>query len=128
MQRNNGSQEAAEVHDKQRVVCAARKAHREGWVSQVRQQVERVLEEVDDLVVYGHHPARDVGEVALDVGQTGGQTAQGRQLFRDARPEGGRRRVLDVAQEVLDADLFCLFRLDGRWRMEERFACFRAIL
>ena len=29
---------------------------------------------------------------------------------------------------MLNADFFRFFCLDGRWRMKERFACFRAVL
>jgi hypothetical protein len=68
MQRDNSSQEAAEINDEQRVVRAARKANSKSWVSQVGQQIERVLEEVDDLVVHGHRSVRDVDEISLDVG------------------------------------------------------------
>jgi hypothetical protein len=71
---------------------------------------------------------RDVDEISLDIRNTGGEAAEGGELLRDARSERRRGRVFDVAQEMLDADLFCFFCIDGRWCMEECFACFCAIL
>ena len=41
------------------------------------------------------------------------ETAEGGELFGDAGGEGGGGGVFDVAEEVLDADLFCFFGFDG---------------
>ena len=64
------------------------------------------------MVVHGHLARGDVGEVVLDVGKAGLETAQRGELFGDARGEGGRGRVFDVAQEVLDANLLRFFCFD----------------
>lgn len=128
MQRYDGPQEAAEVHDEERVVRRARKAGGEGRVREVGEEVERVLEEIHDLVVHGRGAAGDVDEIALHVREPRGEPPQRRELLRDARRERRRRRVLDIAQQVLDADLLRLLRLDRRRRMQERLARFRAVL
>lgn len=49
-------------------------------------------------------------------------------MFGDAGGEGGGGGVFDVAQEVLDADLFCLFGFDGGGDVQEGFAGFSTIL
>ena len=68
---------------------------------------------IHDLVVYRHAPVGDLGEVGLDVPDARLQALQGGELFGDAGGEGGRGRVFDVAQEVLDADFFSFFGFDG---------------
>jgi hypothetical protein len=131
MQRNDGPQKAAKVHDEERVVRGARKASREDGVSEVGEEIKRVLEEIDDLVVYGRAAiviARNIDEVALHVREARREPTQRSELLRHARRERRRSRVLDITQQMLDADLLRLFRLDRRRRVQERLARFRPIL
>ena len=128
MQRDHGAQETAEVDDEQLVVRARGEAARQRGVAEVREEVERVLEVVHDLVVHGHRARGDVGEVLLDVGDARLQAAEGGELLGDARRERRGGGVFDVAQEVLDANFLGFFGLDGGRRVEECRASFCAVL
>ena len=56
------------------------------------------------------------------------ETLQGGELFGDAGGECGGGAVLDVAEEVLDTDLFSFFGFDGGGNVEEGFVCFCSVL
>lgn len=86
------------------------------------------MEVVRYLVVHGHLAGGDVDEVLLDVGESRLEATEGGELFGDAGGEGGGGGVFDVAEEVLDADLFCFFCFDGGGDVEEGFASFCTIL
>ncbi len=64
------------------------------------------------MVVERHLARGDLDEIGLHVGKTRLEAAEGGELLGDARGERGSGGVFDVAEEVLDADLFCLFGLD----------------
>ena len=50
------------------------------------------------------------------------------ELVGDAGGEGADSDVADIAEEVLDADLFCLLCFDGGGDVQEGFAGFCAVL
>ena len=128
MQRDHRAQQAADVHDEHLVVRRRREARRQLGVVQVRQQVERVLEVVRDLVVQRHLALGDLGQVGADVGQARLEAAQRGELLGDAGRERGRGGVFDVPQEVLDADLLGLFGLDRGGDVQEGLSRLRAVL
>lgn len=97
-------------------------------IREVREEVEDVLEVIDDLVINREGACCDIDEVFLDVGEAGLETTERRELFRDTSGKGSGGGVFDVAKEMFDADLFCFFCVDRGGDMEERFACFCAVL
>ena len=56
------------------------------------------------------------------------KAAEGGELLLNAGGEGGSGGILDVAEQVLNADFFCLFCLNGGGDVEEGLARLGAVL
>jgi hypothetical protein len=86
----------------------------------VGQQIEDVLQVVDDLMIHDELARDHKLEVFPDLDEPRLQAAQRRELRRDARRErADRRRVANVAQQVLDADLLGLLCNNGGWHVRK---------
>ena len=128
MQRNHCPQQCAQVHHQQLVIRARRKALRQPRITQIREEIERILQVVNDLVVHGQRARGHVKEVAVDVPQPKLESLQRCQLLAHTCRERGRRRVFNVPQEMLDADFFGFFGFDRGGDVQKCLACLRAVL
>lgn len=94
----------------------------------VRQQIEDVLQQVDDVVVDRQLVGDHKLQVVLDLVDLRVQALQAAQLVGDALRERAQRRVLDVAQQMLYTDLFGLLGADLAEHVLERLAGRRAVV
>lgn len=137
VQRDDGANERAQINDEHLVV----RLHAEASLSlrdlrpgpilaldgpiehRRREEIEDILEVVKDLMVDGHLPLKNLGEVVSDVNEPRVKTSEGRQLGRHARGEGesrgGEERGRRRAEKVLNTNLLGLLGLDERRDMHE---------
>jgi hypothetical protein len=86
------------------------------------------LEIAEDGVIDRELPVEDLLQVCLDVTETEVEALEGLQLVGNASGEGADRDVSDIAQEVLDTDLFGLLGLNNRWCVDKGLGCGGSVL
>lgn len=67
-------------------------------------------------------------EIRADFSKASAQTAETGQLVAHTGGKSGGCAVLDVAQQMFDADFLSFFGLDRRRDVEERLLCFGSVL
>ena len=86
------------------------------------------MEVAEDGVVDGEFFVDHFLEIGADVAEAEVQALEGLELRCYARGEGADCYVTDVAEEVLDAYLFCFFGFDYGGGVHEGFGCCCAVL
>lgn len=88
-------------------------------VIEVGQQVEDVLEVVDNVSVHGEIACENLFHIGLQLFNLGSKSLESIHLVLDLNREIVDGHILDVSQEMLNADLLGFGGVNGRWDMNE---------